>query len=433
MASADVAPGEGEANAFGAELRGFRKAANLSLAELGDMTGFTKGYISKVETGARAPSRELARRCDSALGAAGRLIALTGPRRDSAITSEKLPSTRMRRSLAVVDPVELHPRQHGRIIEKGAAERTLAAFAVSFEQVRRLGQVLPPSVVVSVLQPQWRSLQYFLPQAGSAMTKEALMLSARYAEYAGWMMQEIGDDPAALYYTDQASHLAVRAGDNDMIVNAFVRRANIALYQEDAHGVISFATKAQRVECSNRMKRLAVLREAQGHALMGDEDRFRKCLKKSSQYAAASGGSSNILLRRPVIGSTMVPDIAALATGWGLYDLGRTEDSAQILSDLLACTKRESPRAWARVGARLARALASNRDIVQLQAVLEPVLALFPDLESATIRYDLRHLARTLNRWTKDPVIESLRSKLSAALAPAAGGGAVVESGSERD
>jgi WD40 repeat protein/transcriptional regulator with XRE-family HTH domain len=63
-------------NAFGAELKRRRLAAGWSQAELARRTNYTKPHISKVETGARTPTMEFARACDTALGAGGALIAL---------------------------------------------------------------------------------------------------------------------------------------------------------------------------------------------------------------------------------------------------------------------------------------------------------------------------------------------------------------------
>ncbi|RSM57852.1 hypothetical protein DMH03_26245 [Amycolatopsis sp. WAC 01376] len=58
---------------FGAELRRRRKAAGLSLTELAVRTHYSKGYLSKVETGLSAPNPALAALCETELGAEGAL------------------------------------------------------------------------------------------------------------------------------------------------------------------------------------------------------------------------------------------------------------------------------------------------------------------------------------------------------------------------
>lgn len=66
----------GERATFGAELRRRRKAAGLSLTELAERTHYSKGYLSKVETGLATPNPPLAALCEAELGAEGILTAL---------------------------------------------------------------------------------------------------------------------------------------------------------------------------------------------------------------------------------------------------------------------------------------------------------------------------------------------------------------------
>jgi tetratricopeptide (TPR) repeat protein len=61
---------------FGAELRHRRRAAGLTLTELAVRTHYSKGYLSKVETGLATPNPALAALCESELGAPGVLTAL---------------------------------------------------------------------------------------------------------------------------------------------------------------------------------------------------------------------------------------------------------------------------------------------------------------------------------------------------------------------
>lgn len=62
--------------AFGNELRRVREAAGLSLAELGNLIHYSKGYLSKIESGARPANLKLAWACDNTLAADGALAAL---------------------------------------------------------------------------------------------------------------------------------------------------------------------------------------------------------------------------------------------------------------------------------------------------------------------------------------------------------------------
>ena len=62
--------------AFGEELRRRRLEAGRSLTALSAAVHYSKAQLSKVERGIKAPSRDLARLCDTALRAGGALVAL---------------------------------------------------------------------------------------------------------------------------------------------------------------------------------------------------------------------------------------------------------------------------------------------------------------------------------------------------------------------
>lgn len=66
----------GESSSFGAELRRLRRRSGLSLSELAARTHYSKGFLSKVETGAAQPSPALAALCEAELDATGLLLEL---------------------------------------------------------------------------------------------------------------------------------------------------------------------------------------------------------------------------------------------------------------------------------------------------------------------------------------------------------------------
>ncbi|ETK31913.1 ATP-binding protein [Microbispora sp. ATCC PTA-5024] len=80
---------------FGSELRRLRTARGLSLTALARQVNYTKGYLSKIESGRRPPNAEVARRCDAALNASGHLIGLVkppgSPSRDSGTPPRQIP------------------------------------------------------------------------------------------------------------------------------------------------------------------------------------------------------------------------------------------------------------------------------------------------------------------------------------------------------
>lgn len=61
---------------FGAELRRLRSAVGMSQEDLGQRVVYSSSLIGMVETARRAPARDLAERCDEALGTGGALTRL---------------------------------------------------------------------------------------------------------------------------------------------------------------------------------------------------------------------------------------------------------------------------------------------------------------------------------------------------------------------
>ncbi|MFG2874105.1 helix-turn-helix domain-containing protein [Streptomyces sp. NPDC048337] len=59
---------------FPARLRRLRVQRGMSLADLARRTHYSKGYLSKIETGAKRVTVDVARRCDEVLGAGGELL-----------------------------------------------------------------------------------------------------------------------------------------------------------------------------------------------------------------------------------------------------------------------------------------------------------------------------------------------------------------------
>ncbi|WP_251072035.1 helix-turn-helix domain-containing protein [Streptomyces sp. ISL-43] len=67
---------DGVAAPFPAQLRRLRVQRGLSLADLARETHYSKGYLSKIETGAKPVTTDVARCCDRVLGAEGELLRL---------------------------------------------------------------------------------------------------------------------------------------------------------------------------------------------------------------------------------------------------------------------------------------------------------------------------------------------------------------------
>ena len=192
---------------FGIELRRIRMEAGISLAQLGDRLHYSKGHLSKIETGLKSPSAELVRRCDAELGAKGALISLIAEK-----PAEMLPSEAPTdddevwlMNLAAGETSWFHPMDRRDAL--ALSTPSLAGFALStqglaatageptalevfrslFDQFRSLGQTASPGVVLPPVIAQTHVLRSLASQAPTGARDDLLVLGhASPSTPGGW-------------------------------------------------------------------------------------------------------------------------------------------------------------------------------------------------------------------------------------------------------
>lgn len=416
---------------FGTRLRTLRMAAGMSMGELARRINYSKSHVSKIENGIKRPNLMLAKLCDVALETGGALTALvpatekadirpTGDERVWVMELDesgelRFDQTSRRHVLAGAGTML------GFALHRGARpavdEQVVAGLRSSFDQLRALGRIVGPAVVLGQVIALVHTMRTLAadddPEPGRS---ELLLLAARGAEYAGWLSQELDNDRAALWWTDRAVGFAAAAGDRDLANYALVRRAELALYRQDAIGTVSLARQAQAdPDITPRVLGLAARCEAQGHALAGDQDGCQSALDRAAGFLAVEDPDGAAAL-----GSTSVPNELDLARGWALFDLGRPGHAAEVLDHAVAQIPDSARRARARFGARRALAYAQNGDVDRACVLAGQVLDDTAHVDSATVRQDLRQLARLLARWRDVESVREIYPTLTAALHTAA-------------
>ncbi len=419
--------------AFGLRLREMRTAKGLSLSEFARRLYYSKGHVSRIETGAQSPSAEFARRCDVELDAGGELadlvptIAPNGPSQPDhdyddevwMMTMAPDGSTRFvplgRRDVllggaAMLAGLGTMPTARPPVSHGGA----LAYHQELLNAARELGQVASPGSVLPMLVGQAQSLRTLARNASGRDAADIAALSARTAEFAGWMAQESGDDASAAWWIGKAVQVAAEAGDHHTATYALVRRALITLNQGDAAATVEFARQAQSASGTPpRILGLAAQREAQGHALAGDYDQCMRALDRAARQLETARAEAT---DGPVLGTSHVSDPASVVTGWCLYDLGRPQQAAEVLDREVARIPAEAVRARLRFGVRQALAHAAAGHLDQACALAQPMLGQATSVGSATILADVRRLATTLRRWNSYPAVRALDPAFAAAL-----------------
>ncbi|MFI5636245.1 helix-turn-helix domain-containing protein [Streptomyces goshikiensis] len=410
---------------FGPELRRLRLEAGLTLTEFSVALNYDKGHLSKVERGERAASPELARRCDAFLGADGelqRLAARPGTEPDSGTTETPAGQSRWsvgRRtvlSAATGALIDLGLKKLGGQTVPSTGDPLLPSFRLQFDQLRQLGQSTPPKILLPLLETQTHMIAGLAADARPASRAPALLLASRFAEFTGWMAQEAGDSDAALGWTAEAVELARAGSDPHLGSYALVRRALVTMYDGDAAGTVALARRAQRSELPPRIRGLAAQREAQGHALAGNEVDCLRSLDRARELLASDDARNG---SEPVIGTSHVSDPAAMSTGWCLHDLGRPKAAAEVLDREYRRLPPHALRTRARYGFRRSLAHAASGEVEHACAIAAELLGVMPAVPSATVNSDVRRLSRELSRFQSSHAVRDLQPALARVLAPA--------------
>jgi transcriptional regulator with XRE-family HTH domain len=406
---------------FGPELRRLRQGAGFSLTEFSAALNYDKGYLSKVERGERSASPELARRCDAFLGADGELQRLVVVPESNSETTETFGASSQwhvgRREVLAAGTgalIDLGPNLGGQM--SSAVDPLLPSYRAQFDQLRNLGQSTAPKLLLPLLETQTRMVAALAADTSSASRAPALLLASRFAEFTGWMAQEAGDSGSALGWTGEAAELARTGGDPHLGSYALVRRALVTLYSGDAAGTVALARRAQGSELPPRIRGLAAQREAQGHALVGDE---RDCLRSLDRARKLLDSDDALRGTEPVIGTTHVSDPAAMTHGWCLYDLGRPKAAADALDRECRRLPRHALRTRARYGFRRSLAHAASGEVEHACTIADELLGAMPTVPSATVNSDIQRLARELSRFRSSRAVHDLQPALARALAPA--------------
>lgn len=413
---------------FGEELRKRRLEAGLSLTALSGTVHYSKAQLSKVERGVKAPSRDLVRLCDAALGADGALIALTTQAAPDTPTEAAPGQVNEEDWIMQLSPDgrnRFQPMGRREVMSVGVASAMtwggttahassaagagmLEASRSLFTHYRRLGQTVEPGLLLPVLIAQTHTLRELSAQSDTSTRQQLLALGSRYAEYVGWLVQETGDDRAALWWTQRAVDLAAAGGDQALAGYALVRRALVTMYRDDAQQTVALARRAQSGALPPRIRGLAAQREAQGHALAGDLSACLSALDRARTLLARQDDGSD----EPVIGTMHLPDPVGMATGWCLVDLGRPREASEELDRQLASVGENALRTQVRYGVRRALAYASAGEIDHACDLATRLLDGVAAVRSATVTTDLRRLARVLARYSEQPSVRRLGPRL---------------------
>jgi transcriptional regulator with XRE-family HTH domain len=415
---------------FGAELRRFRMAAGLSLAELAKAVHYTKGYLSKVENSDKPPNPILARLCDATLGADGALMALLPqesqtlgePRAEKWMldiaadgTGRPVPATH---PLCCHDnPLPVDPRRD--LAATAGDDLTVEHYRARFNASVRYGESVSSRAVLPGVSADANML-WSMALVAPARTKPALLtLATLNATYTGWLAVETDDHQAAQRWSRTAVGLAEIVGDPNLIAYSLTREAGVAVFRDDPVYILALTDRIRSEPgVATRFRRIAADREAQGHALLGNYDLCRRALDRSTELSHEPDTPTMFdgVVLPPMAAAG--PHVVGVISGWCLHNLGRPTAAVEVLDQEISGISSTHRRATARFGARRVLAHAAAGEVDHACKLAHELLDIAQIVDSATVRREFRELARTLARWHRHKSVVELQPRLTAVLRP---------------
>jgi transcriptional regulator with XRE-family HTH domain/tetratricopeptide (TPR) repeat protein len=177
-------------------------------------------------------------------------------------------------------------------------------------------------------------IRRYREEAAEDVKRGLLAVEARWAEFGSWTADNLGDATAATHWLAQALRLARRAGDQRMAAYVLMRQAQQAADRLDGAQAAALAGTAETlVSLTDRDRALCLIRQAQGHALRGDQTRSLAAIKAAHRLIdrAADIGVDDA----DTIGRHCTLAYLRAHEGYCLLRLGRADAAAHALEEVL--------------------------------------------------------------------------------------------------
>ncbi|WP_214415239.1 helix-turn-helix domain-containing protein [Sphaerisporangium fuscum] len=445
---------------FGFELRSWRKARGLSQARLGAKVHVSGDLVRLIEVAERWPARDFAERCDQALDTVGALVRLwetvEAERRQSMVVADSGAHTDKplvgtdRQAVAMAgmgdqgsivvqmmnltgEPVAvsmdrrtfmsgiaalpavawIDQRGTGRAglpatVAEGDLRDVLTNMRKLFGVLATQDNILGPSAVAPTAVHQVAILRQ-LSRTASGRSRAAVMdVQAAYAEFTGWLADDLGDRNAGQHWITNALQWAHEAGDDLFVGYVLMRQSQRAGEVGDTASAIGLGQAAQhRGESTNRVLAAASQAEAQGHALAGDEKEFRAAIERARGLVA---GAPQLVPGDWAPWCTPAYIDIHEAAGW--TRLGEPRKAIVAYEGALKSWPGEFQRDQGIYLGRLAQAYAAAGEPEQSAQRAATALGIARLTNSARIVAELTPLRSTLDRWQGLPTVKEFLSDL---------------------
>ncbi|MEV6695330.1 XRE family transcriptional regulator [Micromonospora sp. NPDC051196] len=241
-----------------------------------------------------------------------------------------------------------------------------------------------------------------------------LSTQARWAEFAGWLSDDLGDRKAGAWWLAQALTMAQEAGDVEFTAYVFARMAQRAADAADQDRVLGLARAAERAgSYREQVRAFAAVQRAHGHAIDGDTAAFRTAIDDAQHLSATTAADEHGL------GSFCTTAYVSAQEGDGWLRLGRPRTAVRCFNRALE----EWPDSYKRErGHYLARAAAAHAAAGEPAPAADAALAalnLARLTRSTRIRCQINVVSRQLAAFSTEPAVQRFQTALTTSPATA--------------
>ncbi|WP_233604124.1 helix-turn-helix transcriptional regulator [Micromonospora sp. HM5-17] len=292
--------------ALGAKLAHWRKIRDLTQADVAERVYSTRSTIAGVERGQQVADRIFWQRCETLLSAGGELLAAYDDYRSLKQRHDQEKIEARQRARWGEAEGDSEPAVHGVLavagrvplpgVQIGGAPTTLGgavetaevtdestrcswpglgqasvgvdpALALHWSEMLRLlaasHNIFGSRQVYDAVCRELAVIRRYRHEAMDDLKPRLLAVEARWAEFASWAADNLGDATAAAHWLDQALGLAHSAGDKRMTAYVFMRQAQQAADRLDGTKAAALARTAETiVALADRDRALCLIRQA---------------------------------------------------------------------------------------------------------------------------------------------------------------------------
>jgi hypothetical protein len=300
---------------------------------------------------------------------------------------------------------------------------TIAWFEQNLRNQYTADNLLGPRDLMPLMTSYVETIEQMQQNASGAVLERLLRVGAGYAEFTGWLHHDAGDLRGATTWASRALALAEGGMDERMTSFVLMRRAAAALTARSGPYAVRFAQAAQRFDSeeTGRIRIIAAVTEAHGHAIAGDGSEVDRTFDTAGALLERYG--DEIIDGDPTADRYCEPALyVKIARAKCAVELERAGDAVEAWTDVIDSLPPEYHRDRGQYLGSLARAHILAEQPEAATAAAEEAYSIAIATGSTRTLADLRGtMPSGLAPWSHIPEVERFCA-LIAAVEPEIGG-----------